>query len=182
MAQTAKKNLYLYIDYHNVLDSGRDKLREMAKFLRRLNEDNGRVYKTLTSYGGQARNEETIRELCAAGVINLLDAIVFTRQRTSPHTYCYHHREEALYYVTYACRKYYSPRPVTHEHVNYTVFTGGKDEYIRRGHFGKPNDAILFVDDKATTLRAACEPGTWTMAPKPFGCLLYTSPSPRDRG
>ena len=53
--------------------------------------------------------------------------------------------------------------------MNYTVCTGGKDEFISRGHAGRYNDVILFVDDKATTLRAVCEPYPWTMGPRPCG-------------
>ena len=172
MAHTARQYLYLYIDYHNVLDSGRDKLREMATFLRRLEALGGNIYKTMISHGGPSRNEETLKELCEAGVIDLLDQIVFTRQRTSAHGYSYYYREGSMWQQTYLHRKHYLPRPVTHEIVNYTVFTGGKDEYIHKGHAGRYNDAILLVDDKATTLRAVCEPAwsqPWTMAPQPCG-------------
>ena len=173
MAHTARKYLYLYIDYHRVLDSGRHKLRELATFLRRLDAVGGHPYKTIISFGGQSRNEETLKELCEAGVINLLDQIVFTRQRTSGNVHPSHYREGSIHQQTYWWRKSYLPRPVTHEIVNYTIFTGGKDEYIHRGHAGRFNDAILVVDDKATTLRAVCEPGRWlqpwTMAPQPCG-------------
>ena len=54
-----RKYLYLYLDYHNVLDSGHDKLREMAKFLKRLDELGKGMYRTLISFGGTGRNHET---------------------------------------------------------------------------------------------------------------------------
>ena len=56
--------LYLYIDYHNVLDSGKPKLQAMARFLRRLDKIDAsksamKMFRTLISYGGQTRNEQT---------------------------------------------------------------------------------------------------------------------------
>lgn len=167
------KNLYLYIDYHNVIDSGLRKLRDMANFLRRLDELDEKPFKTLISYGGQTRNEDTLKELSQAGVLNSFNQIVFTRQRTSEPVR-FHYRTTTdyrglMYRQTYICHKGDFPRPVTHETINYIVFRGGKDEYILGGHATRYNDAILFVDDRAETLRAVCEPYTWTMTPRPYG-------------
>ena len=168
MAHALWANLYLYLDYHNVLDSGRNRLRDMANFLKHIQERcPPRTYRTIISHGGQWRNEQTIRELCQAGVVNLVDQIVFTRERTSAH---YSFAGERSYHW-YEWQHGVFPQPVTHTFVNYIVFSGGKDEYIRRGHEGRYNDAILLVDDKATTLRAVCEPhvsamAPWTMAPR----------------
>ena len=187
-----QKCLYVYLDYHHVLDSGQPKLLEMARFLNRLDEIQvnryGRkLYRTLISYGGQSRNEETLKELCQAGVVNLLDQIVFTRQRTSePPRGSARYRQHYTYFQTFTWRKDFSPRPITHEVINYTVFEGGKDEFIHRGHAKRSQDVILFVDDKAATLRAVCEPVPWTMPPQlcgiemhPWGRGFQTTRGPR---
>ena len=165
------KYLYLYMDYHNVLDCGYDKLREMATFLKRLDEISTGLFRTLISFGGQARNEETMQELCQAGVTKLLDQIVFTRQRTSqqPTGGSIYYRPGTTVTHQYVWSRANYPAPVTHEYINYFTFTGGKDEYILRVHAGRYSDMILFVDDKAATLHPVCEPVPWTVAPRLCG-------------
>ena len=182
------KDLYFYCDYHNVLDAeGR---KGMKTFLRGLDcmlwsdMHDGTMWRTLLSHGGPSRHEKTLEELCDAGVVHLLDKIVFTKLRTGGHHFNY------VKEMTYTMKQgYFAERRERHEEsgnwtlrrghmetIRYQVFDGGKDAYIHKRHQNEENHAILFVDDRADNLRAVCDIPPWMMTPLPNAIEMRWKP------
>ncbi len=176
---------YLYIDYHDVLDSGNDMLLNMVEFLVRVSELE--IIIILLSFGFHRRNQKTLRELEDANIADLFDRIVFTRQRTrhegnghghrlTKWRYRYHRNPPQDYATQHKSQNPQdgdeeSPNQAVRvmEETEYEVYTGGKDEFIHRNHGRNPYHRILVVDDKAETLKAVCEEHEWLHTPGPQG-------------
>ena len=141
------RKVFLYLDYNGVLNAGdgHDMLGEMCKFLVAVDHIRADVRVELLSKrrGHRGRNF-TMDELNRAGVLDLFDQITFTSERTGHD----HQGDTSIEHHIY--------RPISrhHEAVRYEVFYGGKDQYIHSHHGHHSSGRIVFVDDKAQTLRA----------------------------
>ena len=168
-------NLTLYCDYHNVLDV--HKRRFMKRFLTGLDDASTSIYRTLLSHGGRHRNLQTLDELAAAGVLHLLDRIVFTKERTSGS------RSGRLTKKTYKLKgEYWGERKEKDDQtgkwhlkkgylreIEYEVFDGGKDAFIHKTHADETDEAVVFVDDRAENLRAVCDDPPSSLTRLPHG-------------
>ena len=116
---------------------------------------------------GRRNRIATLDELANAGVLDLLDRIVFTSERTSHDHQGWTATEHHIY-------------SSAEQHADYEFFYGGKDQFIHSQHGYCSGECILFVDDKAATVEAVC-------AATPPACGIemrrhrfYTDPSVYD--
>lgn len=166
------KKLYLYCEYHDVLDVHERK--EMETFLRGL-DDVEHMSKILLSHGSSGDSERTLDELIEAGVVHLFDRIVFTKNGTSGSharscTTKKHTAKQA--YIGKRKRRHPRSREIFQEQVviteiPYDVFDGGKVAFIHRTHPKEEDAAILIVDNKADILCAICDETAWNETPLP---------------
>ena len=140
------RKVFLYLDYNGVLNAGEhDMLGEMCEFLVAVDHIRADVrVELLSKRGGHRGRNFTMDELNRAGVLDLFDQITFTSERTGHD----HQGDTSIEHHIY--------RPISrhHEAVRYEVFYGGKDQYIHSHHGHHSSGRIVFVDDKAQTLRA----------------------------
>ena len=139
MPKAPSRKVILYLDYHGVLNTGiKDMLGEMCQFLVQVDLIRADVRVNLLSKcRGDRGNNTTMDELRDAGVLDLFDQITFTSVDTGHD----HQGDTAIEHHIY------SPSSHDNEAVTYTVFYGGKDQYICSQH-GQHRDArLIFVDD-----------------------------------
>ena len=175
--------LFLYLDYHGVLDTGvPDMLEAMRRFLirvdhiKRLNlhhmtDMHPDIYVTLLSKRSWQQNRiRTLDEIAGAGVLHLLDRIVFTSERTSHD----HAGWAATEHHSYSGHE---------QQAEYEFYHGGKDDFIHSQHGKCSEHRIMFVDDKSATVEAVCAASGWRRHTPPTCGLemrrhrFYTEPS-----
>ena len=135
-----------YIDHHGVLDCGYPSmLDEMNSFV--IAMDQLAVSMHVLSYRPAHDAWKTMQQFDDACIIDVFDSITFTSYRTAQE----HSGSASLSIEHRYWQPRWSPEGATSEPIEYEVFDGGKEDYIRMLDNGA---TTFFVDDKWKTIEA----------------------------